>query len=74
MLAEPITEVQEREGDTGHTESSKYKGQGTWSSSERRNHFNGMVIRKGGVPALVKEEDKERSSLSGDERVDNSMA
>lgn len=34
---------------------SKYKeeGQGTWSSSERRNHFNGMVIRKGG-PGLGK--------------------
>lgn len=74
MLSGPGTEVQEREGDT--EESSKYKeeGQGTWSSSERRHHFNGMVIRKGGVPALVKEEDKERSSLSGDERVDNSMA
>lgn len=48
---EPITEVQEREGDT--EESSKYKGQGTWSSFERRNHFNGMVIRKGG-PGLGK--------------------
>lgn len=48
MLSGPITDVQEREGDT--EESSKYKeeGQGTWSSSERRNHFNGMVIRKGG--------------------------
>lgn len=35
-----------------------------------------MVIRTGGGggPASVEEEDKERSSLSGDERVDNSMA
>lgn len=24
------------------------KGQGTWSLTERRSHFNGMVIRKGG--------------------------
>lgn len=53
MSSGPVTEVQEREGDT--EESSKYKeeGQGTWSSSERRNHFNGMVIRKGG-PGLGK--------------------
>lgn len=43
----------ERERDT--EESSKYKaeGQGTWSFSERRSRFNGMVIRKGG-PGLSK--------------------
>lgn len=29
------------------------KGQGTWSFTERRSHFNGMVIRKGG-PGLGK--------------------
>lgn len=52
----------------------RQKGRGTWSPADRRSHFNGMEIRGGGVPASLKEGDKERSGLSGGGSVDDNIS